>query len=103
MKKLILILLLFLPFKVFAYSTSAKAAILMDMHSGRVIYGKDVHYVQSVASISKIMTAIIAIENSDIEKEVTIGDEVLKAYGSTVIGKLSTYSSPFCSSIFTIP
>lgn len=56
MKKLILILLLFLPFKVFAYSTSAKAAILMDMDSGRVIYGKDVHYVQSVASISNIMT-----------------------------------------------
>ena len=84
MKKLILILLLFLPFKIFAYSTSAKAAILMDMDSGRVIYGKDVHYVQSVASISKIMTAIVAIENSDVEKEVTIGDEVLKAYGSGI-------------------
>lgn len=84
MKKLLLILLLFLPFKVFAYSTSAKAVILMDMDSGRVIYGKDVHYVQSVASISKIMTAIVAIENSNIEKEVTIGDEVLKAYGSGI-------------------
>ena len=76
MKKLLLILLLFLPFKVFAYSTSAKAVILMDMDSGRVIYGKDVHYVQSVASISKI--------NSNIEKKVTIGNEVLKAYGSGI-------------------
>ena len=84
MKKWLLILLLFLPFKVFAYSTSAKSAILMDMDSGRVIYGKDVHYVQSVASISKIMTAIVAIENSDINKEVTIGNEVLKAYGSGI-------------------
>lgn len=84
MKKLLLILLLFLPFKVLAYGTSAKAAILMDMDSGRVLYGKNVHYVQSVASISKIMTAIIAIENSDVEKEVTIGDEVLKAYGSGI-------------------
>ena len=84
MKKIILILILFLPFKVFAYFTSAKAAILMDMDSGRVIYGKNVHYVQSVASISKIMTAIIAIENSDIEKEVTIGKEILKAYGSGI-------------------
>ena len=84
MKKWLLILLLFLPFKVFAYSTSAKSAILMDMDSGRVIYGKDVHYVQSVASISKIMTAIVAIENSDINKEVIVGDEILKAYGSGI-------------------
>lgn len=84
MKKILFLLVLFLPFKVFAYGTSAKSAILMDMDSGRIIYGKDVHYVQSVASISKIMTAIVAIENSDVEKEVTIGDEVLKAYGSGI-------------------
>lgn len=84
MKKLIFLLILFLPFKVFGYSTSAKSAILMDMDSLRVIYGKDVHYVQSVASISKIMTAIVAIENSDIDKEVVIGDEILKAYGSGI-------------------
>ena len=83
-KRLIFLLILFLPFKVTAYSTSAKAAILMDMDSGRVIYGKDVHYVQSVASISKIMTAIVAIENSDLNKEVTIGKEILKAYGSGI-------------------
>ncbi len=84
MKKLIFLLILFLPFKVFGYSTSARSAILMDMDSGKVIYGKDVHYVQSVASISKIMTAIVAIENSDIEKEITIGDEILKSYGSGI-------------------
>ena len=84
MKKLIFLLILFLPFKVFGYSTSARSAILMDMDSLRVIYGKDVHYVQSVASISKIMTAIVAIENSDIDKEVVIGNEILKAYGSGI-------------------
>ena len=83
-KKLIFLLILFLPFKIFAYETNAKAFILMDMDSGRVIAGKDVHYVQSVASISKIMTAIVAIENSDINKTITVGDEVLKAYGSGI-------------------
>ena len=30
------------------------------------------------------MTAIVAIENSDIKKEVIVGDEVLKAYGSGI-------------------
>lgn len=84
MKKWIFLLILCLPINVSAYFTNAKSAILMDMDSGRVIYGKDVHYVQSVASISKIMTAIVAIENSDVNKKVTVGDEVLKAYGSGV-------------------
>lgn len=59
----------------------------MDMDSGRVMYAKDAHYVQSVASISKIMTAIVAIENADINEKVTIGNEVLKAYGSGIYVK----------------
>ena len=88
MKKLILLLIiLIIPFKVSAFSTNAKSAILMDIDSGRVLYAKDVHRVQSVASISKIMTAIIAIENADINKTVTIGDEILKSYGSGIYVK----------------
>ena len=59
----------------------------MDMDSGRIMYAKNAHYVQSVASISKIMTAIIAIENGDVNKYVTVGDEVLKAYGSGIYVK----------------
>lgn len=54
----------------------------MDSH--RIIYGKDIHAVQSVASISKVMTGIVAIENSNINKKITVGDEVLKAYGSGI-------------------
>ncbi len=73
-----------MPFNVFAYGSSAKSAILMDMDSHRIIYGKDINYVQSVASISKVMTAICVIENTDIEKTITVGDEVLKSYGSGV-------------------
>ncbi len=76
--------ILLLPFKVFAYDTSARSAILMDMDSHRIIYGKDIHRVQSVASISKVMTCIVAIENANINKKVVIGDEILKAYGSGV-------------------
>jgi len=44
------------PFNVLAFSTNAKGAILMDMDSGRIMYAKNAHYVQSVASISNIMT-----------------------------------------------
>lgn len=84
MKKLFLLIILLLPFNVLAYNTSASKSVLMDMDSGRVIYGKNVHKTQSVASISKVMTAIIAIENKNVNKKVTIGDEILKAYGSGI-------------------
>ncbi len=36
------------------------------------------HFVVTV----KIMTAIVAIENMSLDKEITVGDEVLKAYGT---------------------
>jgi len=84
LKKILLILLLLIPSCVNAFSTNAKSAILMDMDSHRIIYGKDIHRVQSVASISKVMTCIVAIENANINKKVVIGDEILKAYGSGV-------------------
>lgn len=84
MKKIVFLLFLLLPSSVLAYGSSAKSAILMDMDSHRIIYGKDINYVQSVASISKIMTAICAIEKTDINKTVVVGDEVLKSYGSGI-------------------
>lgn len=67
-----------------AIETSATSAILMDMDSNRILYAKDIHNVRSVASISKIMTAILAIENVDIKKQVTIGDEIDESYGSGI-------------------
>ena len=87
MKKILILLILLIPFEVSAFSSDAKGAIVMDMDSGRVMYAKDVHYTQSVASISKIMTAIVAIENADVIDVVTLGDEVLKAYGSGIYVK----------------
>lgn len=56
----------------------------MERGSGQVLEGKDIHETQSVASISKIMTAIVAIENDDLLREVEIGEEIKKAYGSGV-------------------
>lgn len=67
-----------------AISTSATSAILMDMDSGRILYSEDIHNVRSVASISKIMTAIVSIENKNIEDKVTIGEEINGAYGSGI-------------------
>ena len=64
MKKIILIVSLFIPIIVKGISTSAQSAILMDTDNNRIIYSKNIHEVRSVASISKIMTAVLAIEYS---------------------------------------
>lgn len=79
-----LIILLIVPCTVKAIDTSATGAILMDMDTNRILYSKNIHKVRSVASISKIMTAIVAIENADVESKVTVGEEIKKAYGSGI-------------------
>lgn len=75
---------LIIPNSTKAIDTSARAAILMDMDSNRILYAKNINEIRSVASISKIMTAILAIENIDIKTEVTVGDEIDVAYGSGI-------------------
>lgn len=86
MKKVIVVFVLGLLFinTARAMDTSASCAIVMDQNSNRIIYSKNIHKVRSVASISKIMTAILAVESGKLDEKVTVGDEILKAYGSAV-------------------
>jgi len=86
-KKILVLLVLLIPLNVKAFNTNAKGAILMDTDSHRILYAENAHYTQSVASISKIMTAIVTLENIDIKKTITVGDEILKAYGSGIYVK----------------
>lgn len=86
MKKILLFLIFLFcfPLKILAIDISATSAILMDMDSNRILYSKDIHNVRSVASISKVMTAVIAIESGKLDEVVTINDEIKKAYGSAI-------------------
>lgn len=87
MKKIILVLvtvMLLLPNQIKALSVTASSAILMDMDSGRILYQKDIHNQRLIASITKIMTAVIAIENGNLDDVVTVGEEVLTMYGSNI-------------------
>lgn len=87
MKKLgilLLTIIFLLPSSVQAIGTSATASILMDMDSKRIIYENNIHEVRSVASISKIMTATLAVESGKLDKQVKVNDVVLKAYGSGI-------------------
>ena len=84
MKKLLLFLILLIPIKVFGIDTSARSAILMDIDSNRILYEENINEKRSVASISKIMTAVLAIESGKLDEYVIIGDEIDKSYGSGI-------------------
>ncbi|MBO5305723.1 MAG: D-alanyl-D-alanine carboxypeptidase [Clostridia bacterium] len=65
-------LIMLLPFTLPCYaeapSVSAKSAILMDAATGQVLYQKNAFVRLPMASTTKIMTALVAIECFDLEK-----------------------------------
>lgn len=63
---------------------SAKSAILMDQQSGRILFEKDAHTKRRIASITKIMTAILAVESGDLDKFVTVSSNAVKTEGSSI-------------------
>lgn len=84
MKKIVIALILFIVFPANIFAISASKAIVMDLNSGRVLYDLNKDEPQLIASISKIMTCLIAIMYSDLNKTVVVDEDVLKSYGSSV-------------------
>ncbi|HEY8364313.1 MAG TPA: D-alanyl-D-alanine carboxypeptidase family protein [Haloplasmataceae bacterium] len=65
-------------------NVSAECAVLIERQTQRILYSKAAHKQRPVASISKIMTAIIAIENAHLNDYVTISKEATKQVGSSL-------------------
>ena len=63
---------------------SASSAILMEQESGRVIYEKDAHTQRRIASITKIMTAILAIESGKMNDMVKVSENAVRSEGSSI-------------------
>lgn len=60
-------------------------AVVMELETGTVLYEKNAHTKLYPASITKIMTALLAVENSKMEEEVTFSyDSVHKTEGSGI-------------------
>lgn len=59
-------------------SISASSAVLMDAESGRVLYEKEAHTQRGIASITKLLTALVAVESTpDLSRTVTVSEEHL--------------------------
>ncbi len=67
-----------------ALNTSAQSAVLIEAESGKIIYEKNANEKRGMASTTKIMTAITAIENCDIDKEVKVSDLAIGVEGSSI-------------------
>jgi len=67
-----------------ALGVSAQSAVLIEAESGEIIYEKDAHKRRGMASTTKIMTAICAIENMDACATVTVPREAVGIEGSSI-------------------
>ena len=84
MKKIIVFLVVFIIFPIKVLALSATNCVVMDLNSGRVLYNLNGDEARLIASITKIMTCLIAINYSDLDKIVVVDEDILKAYGSSV-------------------
>ncbi|MBO4573254.1 MAG: D-alanyl-D-alanine carboxypeptidase [Clostridia bacterium] len=58
--------------------------IVIDARTGEILFEKNADKKASIASLTKILTAITAIENCDVEKEITVTSEMVGIEGSSV-------------------
>lgn len=63
---------------------SANNAILMEQSSGNVLFEKNAHEKQSIASITKVMTAIIAIESGQMDEMAKTSRRAIYTEGSSI-------------------
>lgn len=65
-------------------SLSGESYVLIDATSGRILYENNPHKKMPMASTTKIMTALVAIENGKTDKILSIGKEAVGIEGSSI-------------------
>lgn len=89
MKKIISVFLCLIAFFSLALHAkalfvSAESAVLIEAESGNIIYEKNAHTRRGMASTTKIMTALCAIESMDVGSAVTVPQEAVGIEGSSI-------------------
>lgn len=81
MKKILLVLVFLLCINVNA------SIVVMDADSGRILYSKNKNERKLIASTTKIMTTIVALENANLSDVLKVGDEIKTVNGSMIYVK----------------
>ena len=92
MRRIISSLCLFAVFACMAVpvsaDVSAKSAIVLEATTKKTVYEKDADTRRPMASTTKIMTAVCAIESGDLSREITVTKEAAGVEGSSVYLKV---------------
>lgn len=65
-------------------SVSAQSAAVMVVGSGELLYEKDAHTRRSMASTTKIMTSLLALEECDPQRVITVTDAMVRVEGTSM-------------------
>ena len=65
-------------------NVSAKSAIVIDAHSGRVLFEKNAYEKRGMASTTKIMTALLVLEKGGLEEMVSVSPNAAGTEGSSI-------------------
>lgn len=86
MSKILLCLICF--FMIFSTNVYAKdtssASIVIDNDTGRILYKNNIHDKKLIASTTKIMTALLAIENTNKDEIIKVSNEIIDMYGTNI-------------------
>lgn len=84
MKKILFLVLLIFVNNFSVFAISAQSSVLMDCNSKRVLMESNAHLRRGMASTTKIMTAIIALENGNLDDVVTVSYNASNVEGSSM-------------------
>ncbi len=66
------------------FTVAAKAAVLIDADSGRVLFGQNENEVLPMASTTKVMTTLLALENAALDEKVTASRNAAGVEGTSL-------------------
>ena len=58
-------------------NVSARCAVLLEAETGSIVYEKNAEEIRPMASTTKIMTALVALEAGEMSKEVIVSEEAV--------------------------
>lgn len=80
----VILFLIFSLCKIDAFAMSAQSAVLIDASTGRVLYSHNASEPRGMASTTKIMTALVAIENGNLDDVVTVSKNASYQEGTSM-------------------
>ena len=81
------------------YQLTAAGAVVIEQNTGKVLYGKQEHQRLYPASTTKILTALIAAEQGNLDEIIVVGEEIFDSLGrlqSRFGRKRENYSAGSC-------